>query len=74
MGALKSVFEKHHLYVVDKAEQTKRILSDTEMLQEWEDNQLPHRKLIQELSLLCGMISHSRDQIFKKIEDENTWV
>jgi len=43
------------------------------MLKEWEDNQLPHWELILGLSLLCGMISHSRDEILKKIGDKNTW-
>lgn len=73
LETLKLVFEEHNLNAEEKAEQAKKLLENKEMLKDWEENQLPHWELIIGLSLLCGMISHGREQILQKIGNGNTW-
>jgi hypothetical protein len=69
---LKSVFQEHELSLEEQNDQAKILLSDKDMLKRWEDDQLPHWELICGLTLLCGMISHRREEILNQISKKTS--
>lgn len=64
---LKSVFQENNLTIEQQKEQAEMLLSNKEMIKKWEDEQLPHWELIFGLTILCGIISHRREQILAQI-------
>jgi DNA-binding MltR family transcriptional regulator len=73
LRSLKTLFQQHNLSQEDQEEQAKKLLSDQTILKNWKEEQLPHWELIIGLSLLCGMLSHSKEQLLKKLTNTTTW-
>lgn len=68
---LKSLFQKHNISKEDQTTLAEDLLGNKEMIIKWENEQLPHWEMIIGLSILCGILSHTKDQIQRKINDQN---